>query len=74
MIQLTFAIELRYEIAEQPADFVFNVHAAQNRSCGCDINDVHWHPTRKFEIVVTILAHVEGGSTFGAETPRHNGR
>ena len=28
MIQLTFAIELRYEIAEQPADFVFNVHAA----------------------------------------------
>ncbi|HUP97821.1 MAG TPA: transglutaminase family protein [Usitatibacter sp.] len=29
MIQLTFAIELRYEIAEQPADFVFNIHAAR---------------------------------------------
>ena len=28
MVRLTFSIELRYEIAEQPADFVFNVHAA----------------------------------------------
>ena len=28
MIRLTFAIELTYEIAEQPADFIFNVHAA----------------------------------------------
>ncbi len=29
MIRLTFDIELRYEIAEQPADFVFNIHAAR---------------------------------------------
>ena len=29
MVRLSFAIELRYEIAEQPADFVFNVHAAR---------------------------------------------
>lgn len=28
LVQLTYAIELRYEVAEQPADFVFNVHAA----------------------------------------------
>jgi len=29
MIRLSFDIELKYEIAEQPADFVFNIHAAQ---------------------------------------------
>lgn len=29
MVRLSFTIELRYEIAEQPADFVFNIHAAQ---------------------------------------------
>lgn len=28
MIRLTFAIELGYEIADAPADFIFNVHAA----------------------------------------------
>jgi transglutaminase-like putative cysteine protease len=28
MIRLTFAIELRYDVADQPADFVFNIHAA----------------------------------------------
>jgi transglutaminase-like putative cysteine protease len=28
MIRLSFDIELKYEIAEQPADFVFNIHAA----------------------------------------------
>ena len=28
MVRLSFAIELRYEIAEQPGDFIFNVHAA----------------------------------------------
>lgn len=29
MVRLSFAIELKYEIAEQPGDFVFNVHAAR---------------------------------------------
>ena len=29
MIRLAFTIELQYEIAEMPADFVFNIHAAQ---------------------------------------------
>ena len=29
MVRLSFAIELRYEILEQPADFVFNIHAAR---------------------------------------------
>ena len=29
MIRLAFATELRYDIAEQPADFVFNIHAAR---------------------------------------------
>ena len=29
MIRLSFDIELRYDIAEQPADFVFNIHAAR---------------------------------------------
>jgi transglutaminase-like putative cysteine protease len=29
MVRLSFAIELKYEIAEQAADFVFNVHAAK---------------------------------------------
>lgn len=29
MIRLTFSIELRYEIAGQSADFVFNIHAAR---------------------------------------------
>ena len=29
MVRLSFAIELRYDIAEQPADFVFNIHAAR---------------------------------------------
>jgi transglutaminase-like putative cysteine protease len=29
LVRLSFAIELKYEIAEQSADFVFNVHAAQ---------------------------------------------
>jgi len=28
MIRLEFAIELKYEIADNPADFVFNIHAA----------------------------------------------
>lgn len=28
MIRLDFTIELKYEIAESPADFVFNIHAA----------------------------------------------
>jgi hypothetical protein len=29
VIRLSFDIELKYEIAEQPADFVFNIHAAE---------------------------------------------
>jgi transglutaminase-like putative cysteine protease len=29
MIRLSFTIDLRYEIPESPADFVFNIHAAQ---------------------------------------------
>lgn len=29
MIRLTFTIDLKYEIAEAPADFIFNIHAAQ---------------------------------------------
>jgi transglutaminase-like putative cysteine protease len=29
LVRLSFAIELKYEIAEQDADFVFNVHAAR---------------------------------------------
>lgn len=29
MIRLSFTIELKYEILEQPADFVFNIHAAR---------------------------------------------
>src|SRR6478735_242460 len=29
MIRLKFAIDLRYEIADNPADFIFNIHAAQ---------------------------------------------
>ena len=29
MIRLKFAIELKYAIADNPADFVFNIHAAQ---------------------------------------------
>src|SRR5258706_9339073 len=29
MIRLKFAIDLNYEIADNPADFIFNIHAAQ---------------------------------------------
>lgn len=29
MIRLSFTIDLRYDITESPADFVFNIHAAQ---------------------------------------------
>ena len=29
MIRLSFTIELKYEVAESPADFIFNVHAAR---------------------------------------------
>ncbi len=29
MIRLVFSIELTYEVADNPADFVFNIHAAQ---------------------------------------------
>jgi transglutaminase-like putative cysteine protease len=29
LVRLSFAIELKYEIGEQPADFVFNIHAAR---------------------------------------------
>jgi transglutaminase-like putative cysteine protease len=29
LIRLSFDIELRYEVAEQPADFIFNIHAAR---------------------------------------------
>src|SRR5688572_10533230 len=29
MVRLKFAIDLRYEIADNPADFVFNIHAAR---------------------------------------------
>ena len=29
MVRLTFSIALEYDIAEQPADFVFNIHAAR---------------------------------------------
>jgi len=32
VVRLSYSIELRYEIAEQPADFVFNVHAARTPS------------------------------------------
>ena len=28
MIRLSYSVELRYEIAESPADFIFNIHAA----------------------------------------------
>jgi len=31
-VRLSYSIELQYEIAEQPADFVFNVHAARTPS------------------------------------------
>ena len=30
MTRLKYAIELKYEIADNPADFIFNIHAAQN--------------------------------------------
>ncbi len=39
MIRLSFDIELKYEIAEQPADFVFNIHAART-SCQTVVNEV----------------------------------
>ena len=29
MIRLVFSIELIYEVADNPADFVFNIHAAR---------------------------------------------
>jgi hypothetical protein len=29
VVRLSYSIELKYTIAEQPADFVFNVHAAR---------------------------------------------
>jgi hypothetical protein len=32
LVRLSFAIELKYEIGEQPADFVFNIHAARTPS------------------------------------------
>lgn len=32
MIRLSFSIQLKYEIAESPADFVFNIHAARTPS------------------------------------------
>jgi len=32
VVRLSYSIELKYEIAEQPADFVFNVHAARTAS------------------------------------------
>jgi transglutaminase-like putative cysteine protease len=32
VVRLSYSIELKYEIAEQPADFVFNVHAARTPS------------------------------------------
>jgi transglutaminase-like putative cysteine protease len=32
LIRLTFAIELKYDIADCPADFVFNIHAARTPS------------------------------------------
>ncbi|WP_171165085.1 transglutaminase-like domain-containing protein [Usitatibacter palustris] len=32
MIRLQFTIELKYDIADQPSDFVFNIHAAQTPS------------------------------------------
>jgi transglutaminase-like putative cysteine protease len=31
MVRLKFRIELKYEIADHPSDFIFNVHAAQTR-------------------------------------------
>ena len=31
MVRLKFAIDLRYEIADYPGDFIFNVHAAQTQ-------------------------------------------
>ncbi len=31
MVRLRFSIELRYEIAEVPADFIFNVHATETQ-------------------------------------------
>ena len=32
VVRLSYSIELRYEVADQPADFVFNVHAARTPS------------------------------------------
>jgi len=31
MIRMQLSIELKYEIADQPSDFIFNIHAAQTR-------------------------------------------
>src|SRR5689334_10765257 len=31
MVRLKFAIELNYEIADHPSDFIFNIHAARTR-------------------------------------------
>ena len=32
MIRLRFSIQLGYEILDQPADFIFNIHAAHTRA------------------------------------------
>ena len=39
MVRLKFAIELRYEIAGAPADFIFNIHATQTQ-CQCLIGEI----------------------------------
>ena len=44
MVRLSFTIELKYEIYEQPADFVFNIHAARTPMQSVASEHVAIHP------------------------------
>ncbi len=50
MIRLSFAIDLKYEIAEQPADFVFNIHAARTPWQAVVSESVSLSPEIPFEL------------------------
>ena len=63
---------LRQEVhVLEPGNPAFNANLLGE---GADAGGLVEGPDGELEIIVAVLAHVEGSSAFGAEAPRHYGR
>lgn len=79
MVRLKFRIELKYEIADRPSDFIFNIHAAQT-PCQSLVMENFLVSQPVAVSLFTDPAHgnryarlrVDALSTDGSPAPRHS--